>query len=246
MAAAYALLRPKIPEKPEQWLCVCRNRARASRSSSDREPQRNPANNGTSLLQKFFSSWKRLRSEHPGKQIKLHLVSHWSWTREGDEFGQCLNSQEGSSIYSRMAKVGSSTSRRSSGSGSAPARTKSHRFTLHEARDQLTPSALAPHKDVWLVGQVRAEAGEYRAPARRVNLEVILQRIRRLCVIRRYRGAELVVVRLHCDGMPALRLICLPVHEIDLSRRSVGIERYRYFKGLTGFEMRRGCVVRIQ
>jgi len=50
---------------------------------------------GTSLLQKFFSTWKRLRSERPGKQIKLYLVSNWSWTRETDKLGQCLNSQEG-------------------------------------------------------------------------------------------------------------------------------------------------------
>ncbi len=51
--------------------------------------------NGTSLLQKFFSTWKRLTAEHPGKQIKLYLVSNWSWTREGDKLGECLNSHEG-------------------------------------------------------------------------------------------------------------------------------------------------------
>ena len=51
--------------------------------------------NGTSLLQKFFSTWQRLRLEHPGKQIKLYLVSNWSWTCESDKLGQCLNSQEG-------------------------------------------------------------------------------------------------------------------------------------------------------
>ncbi len=51
--------------------------------------------NGTSLLEKFFSTWKRLGSEHPGKQIKLYLVSNWSWTRESDKLGQCLNNQDG-------------------------------------------------------------------------------------------------------------------------------------------------------
>jgi hypothetical protein len=51
--------------------------------------------NGRSLLQKFFDTWKKLSADHPGRQIKLHLVSNWSWNHEADKIGRCLNSQEG-------------------------------------------------------------------------------------------------------------------------------------------------------
>jgi hypothetical protein len=51
--------------------------------------------NGRSLLQKFFDTWKKLTAEHPGRQIKLYLVSNWSWSHESDKIGRCLNNQEG-------------------------------------------------------------------------------------------------------------------------------------------------------
>jgi SMODS-associated and fused to various effectors sensor domain len=51
--------------------------------------------NGRSLLQKFFDTWKKLIAEHPGRQIKLYLVSNWSWSHESDKIGRCLNNQEG-------------------------------------------------------------------------------------------------------------------------------------------------------
>jgi SMODS-associated and fused to various effectors sensor domain len=51
--------------------------------------------NGRSLLQKFFDTWKKLGKDHPGRQIKIHLVSNWSWSHEADKIGRCLNSQEG-------------------------------------------------------------------------------------------------------------------------------------------------------
>jgi hypothetical protein len=40
----------------------------------------NPTKPGeTSLLRKFWNSWKLLRSQNPNRPIKLYLVSNWSW-----------------------------------------------------------------------------------------------------------------------------------------------------------------------
>lgn len=34
---------------------------------------------GTSLLQKLFATWQKLKADEPGRKIELHLVSNWSW-----------------------------------------------------------------------------------------------------------------------------------------------------------------------
>lgn len=34
---------------------------------------------GTSLLQKLFATWRKLKSDEPDRDIELHLVSNWSW-----------------------------------------------------------------------------------------------------------------------------------------------------------------------
>lgn len=51
--------------------------------------------NGRSLLQKFFDTWMRLRRDYQGREIKLYLVSNWSWSQESDKIGHCINNQEG-------------------------------------------------------------------------------------------------------------------------------------------------------
>lgn len=51
--------------------------------------------NGRSLLQKFYDSWSELNSEHPGRPIRLHLVTNWSWTDSADKLGGCISNQDG-------------------------------------------------------------------------------------------------------------------------------------------------------
>ena len=51
--------------------------------------------NGRSLLQKFFETWRSLREQHPGQRIELYLVSNWSWNQDTDKIGRCINQQEG-------------------------------------------------------------------------------------------------------------------------------------------------------
>ena len=45
--------------------------------------------NGRNLLAKFFQTWRKLKAEHPKREVKLHLVNNWSWTQEGDKLGRC-------------------------------------------------------------------------------------------------------------------------------------------------------------
>src|SRR3954466_835198 len=82
---------------------------------------------------------------------------------------------------------------------------------------------IAPHEYVRLIGKIRTEPRKDRAAAGFVHLEIILQRIWRSGVIRRHGGAEFIFVHLHRGGMPALRLISLPVEKVHLSSCAVGI-----------------------
>lgn len=47
-----------------------------------------------SLLQKFWDTWKRLRTDDPTRRIELYLVSNWSWHPEADKIGQCISGQD--------------------------------------------------------------------------------------------------------------------------------------------------------
>lgn len=51
--------------------------------------------NHRSLLRKFFDTWKSLQATHAGHQVRLYLVSNWSWSQETDKVGSCLDNYEG-------------------------------------------------------------------------------------------------------------------------------------------------------
>ncbi len=47
-----------------------------------------------SLLEKFWTTWNRLREGGHGRAIELHLVSNWAWS-VGDPFGVCIDGHDG-------------------------------------------------------------------------------------------------------------------------------------------------------
>ncbi len=49
----------------------------------------------SSLLQKFWRTWQRLRAQAPGREVRLHLVSNWTWD-SGDKFKSCIDGRDGS------------------------------------------------------------------------------------------------------------------------------------------------------
>jgi hypothetical protein len=49
----------------------------------------------TSLLRKFWNSWKLLRSQNPNRPIKLYLVSNWSWDH-GDKLCRLIDGYDNS------------------------------------------------------------------------------------------------------------------------------------------------------
>lgn len=51
--------------------------------------------NESSLLQKFWSSWKRLREQNPQRQVELHLVSNWTWDTK-DKLKGCFDGHDNS------------------------------------------------------------------------------------------------------------------------------------------------------
>jgi len=50
--------------------------------------------NKTSLLQKFWKTWKKLQTQDPSRRIELYLVSNWSWHPDMDKIGQCISGQD--------------------------------------------------------------------------------------------------------------------------------------------------------
>jgi SMODS-associated and fused to various effectors sensor domain len=47
---------------------------------------------GTSLIQKFYGTWKRLSKDRPDEPILLHLVSNWSWA--ADDLGAFVSGDD--------------------------------------------------------------------------------------------------------------------------------------------------------
>lgn len=47
-----------------------------------------------SLLEKFWTTWNRLRENGTGRDIELHLVSNWGWNT-ADAFGECIQGHDG-------------------------------------------------------------------------------------------------------------------------------------------------------
>ncbi len=47
----------------------------------------------TSLLEKFWNTWKQLRQQKPQRAIELHLVSNWTWD-SGDKLKTCFDGHD--------------------------------------------------------------------------------------------------------------------------------------------------------
>jgi hypothetical protein len=51
--------------------------------------------NESSLLEKFWRTWQRLRARDPQRAIELHLVSNWTWDAK-DKFKSCIDGRDNS------------------------------------------------------------------------------------------------------------------------------------------------------
>lgn len=49
--------------------------------------------NHTSLLHKFWNTWKQLKQQNPDREVELHLVSNWTWD-SGDVLRNCIDGHD--------------------------------------------------------------------------------------------------------------------------------------------------------
>jgi hypothetical protein len=49
---------------------------------------------GTSLLQKFYATWKSLKTSRPEEPVLLHLVSNWSWNSDSNDLGSFISGED--------------------------------------------------------------------------------------------------------------------------------------------------------